>query len=643
MNRRNRRAAAKQRRTDVASPGHGAVPNPRATVEVFGRALARNDRSPEDHFAIASAFAARGRLQDAAAHDQRAIALEPTFIDAYHHLARIFFHLGRIDEALGVLRRALDVGPTAETKELFIQVLRTQRFIPDVDDLRNLMVRALSEPWTRPSEVAPIAASLIKHDPAIRPYVERARRAWPSRLGMAELLGDAGLAAISEHRLLNCLLVSTPICDVDLERLLIALRFAMLEVASAESGAAARESALRVACALARQCFLNEYVYAHAGDELERACSLRDALASSVAAGAAVPDLTAAAVAAYFPLHSVMRAADIGGRSWSKPIEDLLAQQVAAPEQERQLRASIPVLTAIADEVSLQVRQQYEENPYPRWAKAHPPQRPTTIGQYLHAKFPPTQSISAGNDVLVAGCGTGQHAVETAQRFTSARVLAVDLSLSSLAYAKRQTRAIGLDNIEYAQADILELGSIRRRFDLIEAIGVLHHLAEPFKGWRVLLELLRPRGLMRIGVYSELARAHVKSARSFIAERGYRAIPDDIRRLRRELMDGAHNGHEANSLLNQPTGAEDFFTLSECRDLLFHVQEHRLTLPDIGAFLADNDLALLGFEVGAATQARYRSRFPRDAAMTDLASWQAFERENPDTFVGMYQFWVQKR
>jgi SAM-dependent methyltransferase len=222
-------------------------------------------------------------------------------------------------------------------------------------------------------------------------------------------------------------------------------------------------------------------------------------------------------------------------------------------------------------------------------------------------------------------------------------VLAVDLSLSSLAYAKRQTRAIGLDNIEYAQADILELGSIRRRFDLIEAIGVLHHLAEPFKGWRVLLELLRPRGLMRIGVYSELARAHVKSARSFIAERGYRAIPDDIRRLRRELMDGAHNGHEANSLLNQPTGAEDFFTLSECRDLLFHVQEHRLTLPDIGAFLADNDLALLGFEVGAATQARYRSRFPRDAAMTDLASWQAFERENPDTFVGMYQFWVQKR
>ena len=28
--------------------------------------------------------------------------------------------------------------------------------------------------------------------------------------------------------------------------------------------------------------------------------------------------------------------------------------------------------------------------------------------------------------------------------------------------------------------------------------------------------------------------------------------------------------------------------------------------------------------------------------MTDLASWDAFEREHPSTFSGMYQFWVQK-
>ena len=43
-------------------------------------------------------------------------------------------------------------------------------------------------------------------------------------------------------------------------------------------------------------------------------------------------------------------------------------------------------------------------------------------------------------EILVAGCGTGQHALITASRFSNARVLAVDLSLSSLSYAMRKTQ-----------------------------------------------------------------------------------------------------------------------------------------------------------------------------------------------------------
>jgi tetratricopeptide (TPR) repeat protein len=119
---------------------------PDLAVEVLREALALNDRSPECHYYIGSAFAALGRLDLAAAHDERAIALKPDFIDAYNHLARMFFNLGRIDDALGVLRRAIDVGGTAETKRLFVQFLRTQRSIPYLDDLRDLMLRALSEP-----------------------------------------------------------------------------------------------------------------------------------------------------------------------------------------------------------------------------------------------------------------------------------------------------------------------------------------------------------------------------------------------------------------------------------------------------------------------------------------------------------------
>jgi hypothetical protein len=87
----------------------------------------------------------------------------------------------------------------------------------------------------------------------------------------------------------------------------------------------------------------------------------------------------------------------------------------------------------------------------------------------------------------------------------------------------------------------------------------------------------------------------------------------------------------------------DFYSLSGCRDLLFHVEEHRLSLPEIAAFIADADLAFLGFDAETAPLTRYAARFPQDRTKTDLGCWDQFETENPETFAAMYQFWVQKR
>ena len=44
----------------------------------------------------------------------------------------------------------------------------------------------------------------------------------------------------------------------------------------------------------------------------------------------------------------------------------------------------------------------------------------------------------------------------------------------------------------------------------------------------------------------------------------------------------------------------------------------------------------------ASTIAAYRTAYPQDPQGVDLANWDAFERANPRTFVGMYQFWVRK-
>jgi SAM-dependent methyltransferase len=316
----------------------------------------------------------------------------------------------------------------------------------------------------------------------------------------------------------------------------------------------------------------------------------------------------------------------------------LFSQQIAEPREEMRSRSEIARLTGVDDEVSRQVQQQYEENPYPRWVDVGRIVRPTTLRSWLStlAAGAGPEENTAG-DILIAGCGTGQQAIETAQMFPEARVLAVDLSLSSLAYARRKTHALGLRNLEYGQADILRLDAIGRTFDLIESIGVLHHLADPLAGWRVLIKLLRPKGLLRLGLYSEIGRKHVVAARGFIAQRGHQPTVEDIRRCRQELM-------MLKAAPDQPNVAEswDFFSTSTCRDLLFHVAEQRMTLPRIDAFLTAENLALGGLQVEASIAARYRKMFPQDAAMTNLANWHAFELEHPYAFAGMYLFWVRR-
>jgi len=67
-----------------------------------------------------------------------------------------------------------------------------------------------------------------------------------------------------------------------------------------------------------------------------------------------------------------------------------------------------------------------------------------------------------------------------------------------------------------------------------------------------------------------------------------------------------------------------------------------MTLPQIEAFLAENQLRFLGFDIDFHTRWRYLARFPDDGSLTNLHQWNVFETENPQTFAGMYQFWIQK-
>jgi hypothetical protein len=143
---------------------------------------------------------------------------------------------------------------------------------------------------------------------------------------------------------------------------------------------------------------------------------------------------------------------------------------------------------------------------------------------------------------------------------------------------------------------------------------------------------------MRVGLYSESARRHVVRARELIAAEGFAPTPEGIRACRAAIL-----ANQADPLLARVARGEDFYSSSGCRDLIFHVQEQRFTLPRIAAILAELDLHFVGFEwADTDAPARYRARFPDDPALSDLENWDALEQDRPDTFVLMYQFWVRK-
>ena len=123
------------------------------------------------------------------------------------------------------------------------------------------------------------------------------------------------------------------------------------------------------------------------------------------------------------------------------------------------------------------------------------------------------------------------------------------------------------------QADILHLHQMSREFDIIESAGVLHHMDEPMVGWRVLTDLLKPGGLMNIGLYSEMARHDIAEIREEITVLGVGTSEAAIRKFRHSLVGSHSKTHQ------RLTMWDDFFSLSTMRDLIFHAQEHRFTLP----------------------------------------------------------------
>jgi len=669
-------------------------------IRLYRRAIELDPAYPAPHYNLGLAWLACGDLQAAEPEIRRALDLKPEFPEAWVGLAEVLEATGReaqaldaLDEAIGqrehyggalfnssaLLRKlgrsaeadarllafaeaqandaiALQAhGRRAEAIEMLFESLAVAPGHPRLrqclsaalygvklnragDRERGLLASLCADDEISAIFLATAVAGALKGDTGFPALLEAARA---GRDPFESIAAEAG--AFARSTLLLAALPRMTIMDPDLEAVLANLRRAI--VMRSGTGLPVEDPAIpfEFACALARQCFYSEYAFFEGEGERQLVEGLRAALdKESASLDARALEWLLAVSALYEPLSSAHCDAQFLDRplsDWSEPFRPVVEEQYVNRQRERALAQAIPAITPIIDTVSVAVRAQYEENPYPLWASV---QRPETDSiEALSRRLRPGQAARVRpprTRILIAGCGTGHHPVQVARAFSAREILAVDLSLASLAYASRMAERFGVRNVRFAQGDILGLGVLQERFAIVESAGVLHHLNDPMQGWGVLTGLMEPDGFMRIALYSESARAGVSAARQFLRPLGFPMTPDGIRRSRQAII-GLPEGHPARDVLT----FGDFYTLNGCRDLLMHVQEHVFTLPRIAEGLDALGLEFLRMECDAQTRERFRAMVPEAGADGDLGAWHGFEQVHPLSFKSMYQFWCAKK
>ena len=553
-----RPASKAQRALELGRRGAAAIAagELHSAAKLFTAAVKADGDNAEHRFNLAIVLEAMADARGAAEELTKALLIDPQMTAASRRLCWLLGK-GRLPDGTRLNRLGLKAALAHDTADRDLLAAAALHHLSQSLPLRRILERGAVRGW---------------RDAALDVCLGRDQ----------EILGDSLFLEVLRRGV-----VSAPV----LEDFLTAVRAALLLDVPQTRFEDAR--LLRMAVALMQQCWLNEFVWAETPEEAQ-ALEAQVIDSDRVLAGDA-PRLHAFLVRCmYRPPADVLgrMPPDALGRIEPQVLRDALATRAAEEHEIAERAARIPRLGAIRDATSLRVAGQYNVSPYPRWTsvltyrEGHYLKNLATVFDakeldFLHKPF----------EVLIAGCGTGRQAVSAALDYGSnAQVTGLDITETSLGYASMMAERMGATNLSLVQGDIQNIGafepSFRQRFKVIECIGVLHHMARPFDGWRALKECLAPGGIMLIGLYSALARRNVATLRSDPSYPGPDCSDAALRHYRQRLR----------TLPEDAPGAElskslDFYSASGFRDYVLHVSEQRLTLPQIAEFLRENGLA----------------------------------------------------
>lgn len=633
--------------------------NFQVATELLSKAIQRNPALADPRYCRGRILAIHGQLSQAVTpfsfatalgHPKAGEELESLLtqlgpqdrVQSYRIRANSHYSRNQLELALQCIRDAIRTNPEDISNWLiFTQFLAhirfTRRVEPDLlADIRDAFeIKELDH-----KHIAGAAISALMHGDSIATLRTAFAQDGDPIDYLRRGLAEGALRPLTEDSLFRKILERSLVNSPEFEHLLTGLRTAILLEYIGNTDH--QPKLLGLISSLSQQCFLNEYIWTTTAEEGEVVRQLVGEIKGLAENNKPVPAATLAIVGAYQPLHRLPCAMWLQTQAWPEALAGTIRLQLDEPLQEQRLRTQIPSVLPVADDESEQLRLQYEESPYPRWINLPIQGDPISLEKYISRIFPTlTEAERRQPDnpqILVAGCGTGLAPNHLAQHIKNASVVALDLSLNSLAYAQRKSCELSLDNVEYMQGDILNLGMLGRQFDHINCYGVLHHLKDIQKAWRALADCLTPNGTMQIGIYGEIAQRPLEHARLFIDQGSYGSSLDDIRKCRQDMI-----AQKDDTLILRLTESPSFFNMSDFRDLIFHYKKRFVTMVQLRNMIAELGLQFIGFQHSdPSINQRYLHRFPQDPAMCSLELWEQFEAEHPETFSSFYNFWVRK-
>lgn len=574
---------------------------------------------------LGSAFRIVGKLDEAVDCFQKALALNPELKEAHYNIGQICFQQSNFPNAIDYFVAALDIDDTfVGAYSGLAACLKKVRFTHHVTHLDNKILQLLDfHGLVQPKEIAIAVLSLIKCD-----------KVFLSDLSAASLSSNAktfqtSIKKLSKKTLFWKLISVSTVPDPLLERNLNALVAKFLNFLEDLD---VDDEIEYVLSNLILHCHMNEYLFTfdETVSKLLATCRNRS---DKITGDITLSDPS---------ILKLMLTGKIYNECWIPKVTvtdrflSCFNRLVSEPLAEERIKLALPSLGKIDNQVSAKVASQYEESPYPRWVNLQTYKHAITPAEFMKSmNFDTNYSLRVAPKILVAGGGTGQHPIATASRFKDSEVLAIDLSKTSLAYAKRKADELGFRNLSFKQCDILETKLLGTQFEIIESVGVLHHMDDPLEGWRCLVDQLRTGGLIKIGLYSRLARKHVIKIREEIASQNLVLSMQTIKEYRSGILESDEEHHK---LIQE---SSDFYSLSSVRDLLFNIQETQFDLSEIKSILNDLKLKFLGFEDQAIIR-DFKTMFPEKGSEVNLDYWHRYELSKPFIFSRMYQFWCQK-